>query len=178
MKKEKFLENIIGAIIILFYGAILVGSKSLGLLTLQEGVSIFFALYGMVALGIYIFSKKDKNVLDLITGIIGLLFGIGSFIFELVMDVKTLAFLILAWTLIISFIKLKQADLYHDRKSKLWYIEITSLILFLFLSVLISMNLAYDNDIQMLIFGFYAIYHGIFELYESIFLNLTRGKFR
>ena len=93
-------------------------------------------------------------------------------------NTRNLAIFILIFALCKSFIKLKKADFYHDRKSKYWLIEVASLLFFLGISILESINLSFEENILFIVFGFYSFFLGVLDFYEILFYNLTRGKLK
>lgn len=66
-----------------------------------------------------------------------------------------------------SIIKLIKVDYYHDRNNKMFYINMTSLILFLIIGVLTGINLFFDNTVQVLILGYFFIANGLLNLAED-----------
>ena len=55
---------------------------------------------------------------------------------------------------------------------------IVFLVLFFFSSLLLCLNLSYNDEIRTMIFGFYFQIIGIFEMYEALILNITKGKLK
>ncbi len=79
-----------------------------------------------------------------------------------------LALTLFIWIIIMSLIKLKKSDYYHDRKNKLWKLNIINLVLFIISGVLTTLNLNYTGDIQILVLGFFFLINGILELMNPI----------
>lgn len=178
MKKEKFLENIVGSFLIVLFGYFLLSLNEWCSIPFLYLVPLFYFLYSVVHFGMFFFHRKDQEYSDLFLGFVSLILG-GIALFTKILETpKYFAFLILIWTLIWCLIKLKKADYYHDRKSKMWLIFVTSLLLFFFTSIFVSIHLDYSEDVRILIWGFYVLIEGIFELYEAMILNLTRGKLK
>lgn len=178
MKKEKFLENMIGAIVLILYSAILLSSSLTFPLPVKVIVPMLFFLYGLIHFVIFFLNKKEKQYFSLALGSISFFFLFVSFVPVILEVPKNFALFLLAWTFCVSFVKLKKADFYHDRKSKFWHIEISSLFLFLLSSILVSVNLFHKEEVLVLIFGFYAFILGSLEFFEALFLNLTKGKLK
>lgn len=178
MKKEKFIENIMGSVLIILYSYFMLSMSLTGHLNLQAIISVFYLLYGGVHLAEYCFHRKEKEYSDLCLGILGCLMAGIIFFSEILETTKYLALTLLFFAMIYSLIKLKKADYHHDRKSKLWLIFITSLVLFFFSSLLLCLNLSYNDEIRTMIFGFYFQIIGIFEMYEALILNVTKGKLK
>ena len=74
-----------------------------------------------------------------------------------------------------ALIKLKKADYYNDRKEKIWILEIVTLIIFILSGLLTTINLYYENDIQILVLGYFYLIHGILELVDPL-TNYLVGK--
>ena len=83
-----------------------------------------------------------------------------------------LALCLLIWIILLSLIKLKKGDYYNDRKNKMWIIEVISLVLFILAGLLTTMNLYYENDIQVLVLGYFFLIHGILELFDPLIISL------
>ena len=75
-----------------------------------------------------------------------------------------------------SLIKLKKADYYNDRKNKFWILEIVTLILFILTGLLTTINLYYENSIQILVLGYFYLIHGILELVDPLTMYLNEKK--
>ena len=66
----------------------------------------------------------------------------------------------------------KKGDYYNDRKNKMWIVEVISLVLFILAGLLTTMNLYYENDIQVLVLGYFFLIHGMLELFDPIVISL------
>ncbi len=178
MKKEKFIENIMGSFLILLYAYFMLSIGLTSHLNLQYMVSLFYLLYGLVHVAEFAFHRKEKEYSDILLGILGFVFAGLMFFSKILETTKYLALVLLFFALIYSLIKLKKADYHHDRRSKLWLIFVASLVLFFFSNLLICINLSYNDEIRMILFGFYFQIIGIFEMYEALILNMTKGKLK
>ena len=72
--------------------------------------------------------------------------------------------------MLISISKLKKIDYYHDRHDRMWKIRTFILGLFILVSLLSSINLAFTNEV--VIFGYITLTHGILELFDPILKTL------
>jgi len=79
-----------------------------------------------------------------------------------------LALLLFIWIILMSLTKLRESDYYHDRKNKLWKLNIFNLLLFILVGILTTINLYYTSDIQILVLGFFFLIHGILELMDPL----------
>ena len=87
-----------------------------------------------------------------------------------------LALVLFIWVILMSLTKLKESDYYHDRKNKLWVLNVVNLILFILVGILTSVNLFYTSDIQILIIGFFFLINGILELMDPIVAYILETK--
>jgi uncharacterized membrane protein HdeD (DUF308 family) len=67
-----------------------------------------------------------------------------------------------------SIIKVIKADYYNDRRDRVWKFKMVSLCVFMVISVLTSVALNYNNNVQVLIIGYFFVINGILELSEPI----------
>ena len=82
MKKEKFIENIMGSVLIILYSYFMLSMSLTGHLNLQAIISVFYLLYSGVHIAEYCFHRKAKEYSDLFLGILGFLMaGIVMFIY-------------------------------------------------------------------------------------------------
>ena len=76
------------------------------------------------------------------------------------------------WTILIALTKLKKADYYHDRKDRMWKLRLFTLVTFILISVLTSINLANEN--VTIIIGFYFTINGLLEMFDPIAKTLIK----
>lgn len=129
---------------------------------------LIISLYGIVHLikNFFILNSKDYSGFSIsISCVVAL-------ILMLFLDVNdspwNLALILFIWVILVSLTKLKESDYYHDRKNKLWGLNIVNLILFILTGVLTSVNLYYTGDIQILVLGFFFLINGILELMDPL----------
>lgn len=178
MKSKKFIVDFVGACFVLAIAFLILGMNGVSDVDLHVFLPLFFFVYALIHIVLFGVHYKDKEYSDLLLGIEGIVFGLGTVFLDVFETPKYLAFSILLWTLFWGLIKLKKADYFHDRKSKHWLVSVVSLLLFFAISVVVSMNLAYEVSVQILVIGFYLLFLGVFELYEAMFLSLTKGKLK
>lgn len=89
-----------------------------------------------------------------------------------------MALSLLVWILVITLVKLKKADYYHDHKSRVWCIEVGFLVMFLLSGVLTCLNFYNQVETQILVLGYFVLICGILEVQESLLLYLTKGKLK
>lgn len=87
-----------------------------------------------------------------------------------------LALTLFIWIILMSLTKLKESDYYHDRKNKLWKLNICNLLLFILVGILTTINLYYPSEVQIIVLGFFFLIHGILELMDPLVAYITLKK--
>ncbi len=175
MTKEKLLMNFISSIIFIFYGVFLICSQLFSLQNIRIYFIIFFLLYGILKGITWIYQKDFTLLFDTFTG---LSLGFISIVWDLFQTPKEIAFLILTFALLLSLIKLKKADIFHDHKNKNWQIEIMELIFFLCFSILFCLNLSVPEKEMFLNLGFYAFFIGVLDFHKTFFYHILKGQLK
>ena len=175
MNKKQKVELIIAAFLIICGSLVLI-------FPLFQFVKVKFifisvlAVYGLLNLIKFILVRESKDYEGLFTT----LASIVALIVVCFLDVDNvpwyLALSLFIWIIFMSLIKLKKADYYNDRKNKVWILEIVTLILFILSGLLTTINLYYENDIQVLVLGYFYLIHGILELVDPLAIYLTGKK--
>lgn len=175
MNKKQKVELIIAAFLIICGSLVLI-------FPLFQFVKVKFifisvlAVYGLLNLIKFILVRESKDYEGLFT----ILASIVALIVVCFLDVDNvpwyLALSLFIWIIFMSLIKLKKADYYNDRKNKVWILEIVTLILFILSGLLTTINLYYENDIQVLVLGYFYLIHGILELVDPLTIYLTGKK--
>jgi len=178
MKKEKFFWEILGSLLIVFYGSFLTLAQLFSLEDLSFLITIFFALYGAVHLLISLYYFKEKQFSHLLLGIIGVVFFWIFYFGNILSSLKSLSSSLFAFAFLSSLVKLGRADYFHDRKSMIWRIEISLLLFFMLTVVLVSLNLKNSQEVVVLLFGFLSYLTGLFEFFEALILNLVKEKLK
>lgn len=135
---------------------------------------LMFSIFGFLNLYKFILVYKTKDY----DGLFAFLSAVMGLILVFILDLEKpfhLALLIMLWVIVMSLIKLKKSDYYHDRNSKEWLVKFITMILFITTGILCAINLNEPNE-QMLVVGFFFYIHGILELMEPISLYLTNSK--
>ena len=79
------------------------------------------------------------------------------------------------WMGLMSLIKLKKADFYHDRENKMWILRLLILFIFIASGLLTSINLFYDNSVQILLIGYFFLVNSILDTVSSLVEYISRG---
>ena len=133
---------------------------------------IFFSVIGIVSLIQFILNIKSKDY----TGLYSFLASIVLIICMLVMKVdkpRYLSMAILIWVMLMSMIKMKKSDYYHDRKDRMWKLNLLMLGIFILSGILTSINLFYESDVQIIVMGFFLFINGILETMDPVVKYLT-----
>ena len=178
MKSRDFKNSIGCSIVVLLLGAILICCPMLNMTNITLLYRFFFGIYAIIQIGQFLILYKKKDYTNFFAFAISFLLLIASFIWNLTENPKSLALSLLVLIFVIALVKLKKADYYHDRKSKVWLMEIFYLCVFLGSGFLTCFNFAYQVDTQILMLGFFAFICGILETSESFILYLTKGKLK
>ena len=137
---------------------------------------LVLAVYGVLNLVKFILVRESKDYEGLFTT----LASIVALIVVCFLDIDSvpwyLALSLFIWIIMMSLIKLKKADYYNDRRNKTWILEVVTLILFILSGLLTTINLYYENDIQVLVLGYFYLIHGILELVDPLTIYLTGMK--
>ncbi len=173
---EVLKKNMICAIFIILNGFFLLLCPILQLTSMSNlflGSLIFQAIsYALL----FMATIKEKNYLPALTCLVTIIISIVQAIFNVANTPKHLAITLLIWLLFLSLIKLKKADQYHDKKSKMWQLEIAGLFLFVFTGILTSINFLFSIETSILIFGYFILIMGILDFFDSFLAYLTKGK--
>ena len=129
-------------------------------------VSALF-IYAIFNLVQYVLTRKSKDMEGLYTGLSSIIIGIIDIYVPFNNNI-VLPMSIMGWAMFMSVIKLIKADYYNDRKDKTWKFKIATLVLFMVVSILTSIALNYNSNVQVLIIGYYFLINGILELSEVI----------
>ncbi len=175
MKKNQDFVSMMKGIIFLFYGVILFFNF---IPNLKWSIILFFLLFMSLHFMTFFFSKKENEYSNLFLGIIGVFFTLISFFGDFTKNPQIFSIVFLSFALLVSFVKLKKADYFHDRKNKLWLIEMACLILFLISEILFCLQLHHQEEIILIFFGYNVFTISAFELLESLLILTTKGKLK
>ena len=129
---------------------------------------ILMGVYVISNLINYLLVRKSHDSEGLYTSISSLICIILVFILDINVKPVNLAIILLIWTLGMSLVKLKKADYYHDRENKMWILHIITLLIFILISLLTTINLYYSSDIQVLMLGNFFFINGILDLIDPL----------
>lgn len=173
---RRTLVEFITAWILIILGVVIAVLPIFNIMNVKLVFIIIIAVYGIVHLikNFLMIAGKDYSG-----------FGISlSCVFALILmlflDINdspwNLALILFIWLILMSLTKLKETDYYHDRKNKVWQLNIVNLILFILTGIITSINLYYTGDIQILVLGFFLLINGILELMDPIVAYLLEKR--
>ena len=119
----------------------------------------------------FIFKEKDYE--SLFTSIISGIGIIATCLLEL--NTKNIVLILMVWMGLMSLIKLKKADFYHDRENKMWILRLLILFIFIASGLLTSINLFYDNSVQILLIGYFFLVNSILDTISPLIEYISRG---
>ena len=167
MKTKQFIDILVEGFLLLFGLVITI----MGIVGYSKIKVVFISALFVYAIFNYIqyrLTVKSKDMEGLYTALASLLVGIGDLYFPFSTNNLVLPISIMVWAILMSVIKVIKADYYNDRKDKVWKFKMVTLGVFMVISVITSVALNYNSNVQVLIIGYYFVINGILELSEPI----------
>ena len=178
MKDENVLISIGCASVIFLLGIFILCCPILNIKDFSFVYPLFFGVYALTELVLFALSYHRKEYSNFISFLISFILFAMGFLMNLTDSPRSIAISLLVFVFVNALAKLKRADYYHDRKSKLWTVEITMLLMFFVIGILASMNFAWSVEASILVLGFFTFICGIFKIVELLVLYLTKGKIK
>ena len=173
-KKQKF-ELIIATFLILC-GSLVLIFPLFQFVKVKLIFILVLAVYGVLNLVKFILVRESKDYEGLFTTLASIVALVVVCFLDIHSVPRDLALSLFIWIIMRSLIKVKKADYYNDRRNKTWILEVVTLILFILSGLLTTINLYYENDIQVLVLGYFYLIHGILELVDPFTIYLTGKK--
>lgn len=170
--KKKQIVDLVTSVFLIVCGSILLLFPLFHFVKVKSifiGVLVVYAILNMIK---YILTSKSKDYEGLFTCLASIIVLVVAIYLDINKVPWYLALCLLIWIILLSLIKLKKGDYYNDRKNNMWILEIICLVLFILAGLLTTMNLYYENDIQVLILGYFFLIHGILELFDPLVISL------
>ena len=168
--KRKYKLEIVVALIYLLMGAISLILPFFGVNNCKAVLIITFGLISIVSLLLFIFKPKDKDLESLYTFLASFILLLLAIILK--QSPLNLALMLLLYVMFLALIRLKKADFYHDRRNAMWQINIVTLGILVLVGLVTSINLYYQSEVQILMFGYFFLVNGILELIDPLVLFL------
>ena len=175
MKKKQKIDLTI-AILLIIVGIVLMLLPDFKILDLEKILFAVMMAYATLNLVQFVFTRESKDYEGLFTAIFSYLIGVCGLYFDLFNGGVEMVAILLGWIILMSLVKFKKCDYYHDKKNKMWIIRIITLIIFIVTGLLTCINLYYTKEVQILLLGFFFYIHGILELIDPISVYLMENK--
>ncbi len=167
---KKYELEISGALVSVLIGAMFLFCPFLGFNKCKVLLAISFGLLTIVNLIVFLVTGRDKDNEGLYT------FGANLILLILTIILKltelNLSMMLLLYTMFLSLIRLKKADFYHDRRNRIWQINVITLGALILTGILTSINMYYQSEIQIIMYGYFFLINGILELVDPLVLFL------
>lgn len=176
--KRKQIVDLITAVLLIIIGCIILIFPLLKIINVKFIFIAVLTFYGIMNLIQFILTSKDKDYEGLFTMLASIVTLLIIALMNPELSPLNLALTLFVWIGLMSLIKLKKCDYYHDRHKKIWILKIITLILFIISGLLTVINLYYQAEVQILVLGFFYFIHGILELVDPItnYLIELKGK--
>lgn len=167
MKRKTMVDFIVAAVLIIL-GSVILTFPLFKLLDVKYIFMGVLGFYGLMNLLQFLLTTESKDYEGLFT----MIASVATIILLGFLDVDdsalNLALVLFVWISMMSLIKLKKIDYYHDRKKKIWLLRMITLILFILSGLLSVINLYYEAEVQILVLGFFYFIHGILEFVDPV----------
>ena len=170
MKKKQKVDSFVGVIILLI-GILYLLFPLYHINDLKMINIIMFSIIGIASLVQFFMNKNSKEY----SGLFNFGASITFIILMLVFDIskpKNLSICILAWVALEAIIKFKKSDYYNDKRDRMWKINLVMLAIFIIAGILASINLRYNEEVRMIVFGFRIFIDGILEIMDPVVKSL------
>lgn len=169
--KKKQKVDIANALCLILIGTILLVIPMFSFKNIYVLTIIIYGLYTILGSIRFLLVKETKDYEGLHTALSSLIPLIMTIIIK-PENPRHLALILCIWIICMAMTKLKKIDYYHDRRDRMWKVRAFILGLFLLAGILTSINLAHTSEIQIIVFGFFMLIHGILELFDPILKTL------
>ena len=175
MKKKQIVDLITAASLIIV-GSLLLICPPLKIINVKYVFIGVLAYYGLMNLTQFILTADSKDYEGLFTMFASIIVLVILGFLDVTSNPLNLALTLFLWIILMSVIKLKKTDYYHDRHKRIWILKIITLVLFIITGLLSVINLYYDATVQILVLGYFYFIHGILELVDPIINYLMDEK--
>lgn len=166
--KKKQIVDLITSIVLIVVGSILLIFPLMKVLNVKYVFMAVLTIYGIMNLIQFVLTSKEKDYEGLFTMIVSIITLIILGFIDTNSNPINLALVLFIWIMLMSFVKLKKADYYHDRGKQIWILKMVLLFLFILIGLLSVINLYYEPSVQILVLGFFYFVHGLLELIDPL----------
>ena len=174
--KRKTIVDFIIAIALIVAGSLVLTFPLLKVINVKYIFIGVLAFYGITNLIQFILTSKDKDYEGMFTMIASIITLILLGFLEVDNSPINLAITLFVWIVMMSLIKLKKCDYYHDKNKPIWIFRIVTLVLFILIGLLSVINLYYEAEVQILVLGYFYFVHGVLELVDPVTNYLLEKK--
>ena len=171
---KKEVVDLVTAVLLLLGASVLLIFPSLHVINVKYVFIGIITFYGVMNLIQFVLTTKDKDYEGFLTMLCSMVVLIILGFLDVSNSPMNLALTLFVWVIIMSLIKLKKCDYYHDRHKKLFILKIVTLVIFIISGLLATINLYYEPKIQILVLGFFFFIHGVLELIDPMTNYLIR----
>ena len=175
MKRKQVIDLVV-SILLIVVGCVLLIFPLLKITYTKYIFMGVLSIYGVVNLIQFILTNKSKDYEGLFTMIASIITLIILGLLDVDSNPYNMAIVLFVWVTLMSVIKLKKCDYYHDRHKKIWVLKMINLLIFIITGLLSVINLYYDHIVQVLILGYFFFIHGLLELTDPITMYLLDSK--
>ena len=175
MKRKQVIDLII-SILLIIIGSVLLIFPLLSIGYVKYIFMSVLALYGIINLIQFILTNKSKDYEGLFTMIASIISLIILGLLDVDNNPLNMAIVLFVWITLMSVVKLKKCDYYHDRHKKICVLKMINLLVFILIGLLSVINLYYDSNVQILVLGFFFFIHGLLELTDPVTIYVLDGK--
>ena len=165
--KRKQIIDLITAIILIVLGSIILLFPLLKIVNVKYIFMGVLSFYGIMNLLKFILTNEAKDYEGLFTCIVSMVTLILLGLIDTNIPLN-LALTLFVWITMMSLVKLKKCDYYHDRHNEIYILKIITLVLFILSGLLCTINLYYEKSVQILVLGFFYFINGILEAIDPI----------
>lgn len=166
-EKQRLKTNVIFSALVLLLGILLFSATFLENMKPTYLLYILFSVYAGLKMIEFILTRNPEDRESLYTSIASILVAVSGYKFGNINEPKVLGITLFSWVAIMSIIKLIKLDYYHDHKDGMFYVNLVTFSLFLLLGLLTSINLYYEQSVQLLMLAFFFVVNGILSLAET-----------
>lgn len=177
-KKNKLRDrvNIIVSGVLVLIGVFMLIFPFLGYIAPNSLLYIVFSIYALIKIIEVIITPKTSDHEDIYTAIACALAAVSGFKFAGENSAMVLSITLASWVAIMAIIKLIKLDYYHDRENGMFYVNLVTFSLFILLGLLTSINLYFNETVQILMLGFFFVVNGLLNLAEDSIRILATSK--
>ena len=172
--KKKQIVDLVTNISLLILACVILLFPSFKITDIKLVLGLIFGFYTLFKLTSFILIIKEHDYENLFTSIVSL--GCFIAIFYLELTTKNIALILLIWLGLMSLVKLKKADFYHDKQNKMWLMRLFILFSFIAINLILCLNLMYEKEVQILIIGFYFLINSLLDTIDPLVSYLMESK--